>query len=147
VELSTDDPMEINQIAVTDVKGFAMFPDAPPGALRLVVSADGFVTAGLAISDGNREGIELRLSRGYRIAVSVELPAEFGAGLIRVANETGTPMERLLDSASDRRVEPPGRLSLGPLAPGVYVIELHGRRERRQERVRVIDGDASVVFR
>jgi hypothetical protein len=35
-------------------------------------------------------------------------------------------MDDVLDGESDRRVEPPGRLSLGSLAPGTYVIELQG---------------------
>jgi hypothetical protein len=51
----------------------------------------------------------------------------------------------LLDIASDRGVEPPGRLSLGPLPPGEYVIELYGSGGRRQERVRIIDRDVTAT--
>ena len=56
-------------------------------------------------------------------------------------------MEHLLDGTSERILEPPGRLSLGPLAPGTYVIELQGAGERRQERIRIVDGDAHATFR
>jgi len=50
-------------------------------------------------------------------------------------------MENALDSASDRGFEPPGRLSLGPLPPGAYVIELYGASGRRQERIQIVDRD------
>jgi hypothetical protein len=147
VELSSENPIELGQVAMTDAKGFVRFSDAPPGALRLVASADGFVTAGMRISDDSRDGIVLGLSRGHRVVVGVELSAEAGPYLVRVANEAGASMERFLDSASDRSIEPPGRMSLGPLAPGAYVIELHGAREHRQERVRIVDRDVYAIFR
>jgi hypothetical protein len=56
-------------------------------------------------------------------------------------------MDDLLDGESDRRVEPPGRLSLGPLAPGAYVIELQGSSGRRQERIRIVDHDVYTIVR
>ena len=56
-------------------------------------------------------------------------------------------MDALLDGASDRGIGPPGRLSLGPLPPGDYVIELHGAREQRQERIRIVDRDVVSTFR
>jgi hypothetical protein len=56
-------------------------------------------------------------------------------------------MDSFLDSESDRRVEPPGRLSLGPLAAGAYVIELHGAGGRRTERIRIVDRDVYATFR
>jgi hypothetical protein len=56
-------------------------------------------------------------------------------------------MDTWLDGASDRGIEPPGRLSLGPLAPGDYVIELHGARERRQERIKIVDRDIVATLR
>ena len=147
MELSSGNPVDVSQLALADAKGFVRFFDAPPGALRLMASADRFVTAGVRIPDDSRDGIVLRLSPGYRVVVNVELPAEAGPHLVRVLNEAGVSMEAFLDTASDRRIEPPGRLSLGPLAPGAYVIELHGARDHRQERVRIADRDVYATFR
>jgi len=50
-------------------------------------------------------------------------------------------------SDSNRRVEPPGHLSLGPLAPGAYLIELHGAGGRRTERIRIVDRDVNATLR
>src|SRR5262249_9100434 len=87
------------------------------------------------------------LSRGYRVIASVELPATAGPQLFRVVNYAGASMDRFLDAESDRRLEPPGRVSLGPLASGAYVIELDGPGGRRQERIRIVDRDVSATFR
>jgi len=78
---------------------------------------------------------------------SVELPAAAGPQLVRVVNDGNASMDSFLDSESDRRVEPPGRLSLGPLAAGAYVIELHGAGGRRTERIRIVDRDVYATFR
>jgi hypothetical protein len=56
-------------------------------------------------------------------------------------------VDTLLDGLSDRGIEPPGRLSLGPLPPGDYVIELRGAREQRQERIKIVDRDVVATFR
>jgi hypothetical protein len=56
-------------------------------------------------------------------------------------------MDGVLDSESDRRVEPPGRVSLGPLAPGTYVIELQAAGARHRERIRIDDRDVSATIR
>jgi|SRR5439155_21430705 len=61
--------------------------------------------------------------------------------------ESWIRLDSFLDSESDRRFEPPGRLSLGPLAPGAYVIELHGAGGRRTERIRIVDRDVYATFR
>ena len=60
-------------------------------------------------------------------------------------NDDNRSMDDLLDGESDRRVEPSGRLSLGPLAPGTYVIELQGAQGRRQERIRIVDRDVYTI--
>jgi hypothetical protein len=147
VELSSENPMAVGQLAVTDAKGFVRFSGLPPGALRLVASADRFVTAGMRIAEDSRDGIVLTLSRGYRVIANVELSAEAGPHHVRVVNEAGTSMDGFLDIASDRSIEPPARISLGPLAPGAYVVELHGPRQQRQERVRIVDRDVHATFR
>jgi Carboxypeptidase regulatory-like domain len=147
VELSSENPIAVGHVAVTDAKGFVSFSDVPPGPLRLVASADRFVTAGVRISEDSRTGIVLTLSPGHRVIASVELPAEAGPHHVRVVNEAGTSMDGFLDIASDRSIEPPARISLGPLAPGNYVVELHGPREQRQERIRVVDRDVHATFR
>ncbi|HUF50723.1 MAG TPA: carboxypeptidase-like regulatory domain-containing protein, partial [Longimicrobiales bacterium] len=128
VEVSSESPTAVGHVAVTDAKGFARFLDPPAGALRLSASADGFVTAVARVSEDSRREIVLTLSRGYRIIARVELPPEDGVHVIRVLNDAGASLESSLDTASDRAIQPPGQLSLGPLAPGTYVIELQGAR-------------------
>jgi hypothetical protein len=81
------------------------------------------------------------------VIATVELPATAGSQLVRVVNDGNTSMDSLLDSDSDRRFQPPGRLSIGPLAPGAYVIEVHSAGGRRTERVRVVDRDVYATFR
>jgi hypothetical protein len=147
VELSSEHPNAVGNIAVTDAKGLVSFSDVPPGALRLVASAERFVTARMRISEDDRNGIVLTLSPGYRVLASVELPAGAGPHLVGVVNEAGTSMDGFLDIASDRGIEPPARLSLGPLPPGAYVVELRGPREHRQERVRIVDRDVHATLR
>lgn len=147
MELFPANPLEVGHVAVTDARGVVSFSDAPPGALRLVASADGFIPAVMQVSDDNRSGVVLKLSRGYRVIASVELPAGSGPHLVRVVNEAGASMEGLLDSASDRSIEPPGRMSLGPLAPGTYAVELHGPREHWQQQVGIVDRDVYATFR
>jgi len=147
VELLPANPIEAGHVAVADAKGFVSFSDVPPGALRLVASADRFVTAAMQVAGDSRSDIVLTLSPGYRVIAIVESSAEPGPHLVRVVNEAGASMEGLLDTASDRSIEPPGRISLGPLAPGTYVVELLGPREHRQERVRIVDRDIIATFR
>jgi hypothetical protein len=89
----------------------------------------------------------LTLSRGYRVIASVKLPATAGPQLVRVVNDGHASMDNLLDSESDRRLEPPGRLSLGPLVSGAYAIELRGADGRRKERIRIVDRDVYATFR
>ena len=124
-----------------------IFPDVPAGILRVTALANGYVASTLRISQENRAGAVLTLSPGYRAVVSVELPATSGSLLVRVLNDAGQTMDALLDGASDRGTEPLGRLSLGPLPPGNYVIELRGAREQRQERIRIVDRDVVATFR
>jgi hypothetical protein len=132
---------------VTDAKGAVTFSDAPAGTLRVTAIANGHAASTLRIPQDNRAGVVLTLSPGYRAGVSVELPATSGSLLVRVLSDAGQTMDARLDSASDRAIEPPGRLSLGPLPPGNYLIELRGARERRQERIRIVDRDVVATFR
>lgn len=147
VELISANQAAVRQVAVTDAKGVALFPDVPSGSLQLIASADEFVTARMQIGDDRTAEIALTLSPGYRVIAGVELPPNEGPKSVRVVNDAGQSMDALLDSASDRGVEPPGRLSLGPLAPGTYVIELYGAGGRRQERVHIVDRDVNATFR
>jgi hypothetical protein len=147
VQLSSANPIEVPYVAVTDAKGVVTFSDAPSGTLHLMASANGFMTSVMGIPEDGRAGVVLILSRGYRVIANVELPAAAGPQLVRVVNQAGARVEDLLDSASDRSIEPPGRISLGPLAPGSYVVELHDARTPRQERIRIVDRDVYVTFR
>ncbi|MGH9373708.1 MAG: MSCRAMM family protein, partial [Vicinamibacterales bacterium] len=146
VELTPEDPIEGGYLTVTDEKGFARFVDPPQGALRLLARADGYVAAGMRIpADATREPV-VTLSRGYRVIARVESPA-IGPSLIRILTDGGASVDDLLDTESDRSIEAPGRVSLGPLPQGLYTIELRGGREQRRERVRVANRDVSVTFR
>jgi hypothetical protein len=147
VELVSASPAVVPRVAVTDAKGVVAFSDVPTRSLQLIASADGFVTSTISVGEDRTAEIVLTLSEGYRVLASVELPATEGPQAVRVVSEGHASMENVLDSASDRRVEPPGRLSLGPLAPGAYVIELHGERGRRQEHIRIVDRDVYATFR
>jgi hypothetical protein len=147
VEVTSESPMEVTQIAVTDVKGLVAFSDLPPGGLRLMASAEQFVTEAMRIADNARAAVVLTLSRGYRVVGSVETTVEGGPYVVRVLNTTGVSLDGLLDIASDRTVDAHGRISLGPLAPGTYVVDLHGSREHLQQRVEIVDRDVHVTFR
>jgi hypothetical protein len=81
------------------------------------------------------------------VIASVELPATAGPQRVRVVNDANTSMDDSLDSESDRGLEPPSRLSVGPLASGAYVIELDGAGGRRQQRIRIVDRDVYVTLR
>jgi hypothetical protein len=147
VEVASANPLWAPQLAVTDAKGVVTFSDAPAGTLRVTAIANGHVASRIGVPQDNRAGAVLTLSPGYRVVISVELPGTSGPLLVRVLNDAGQTMNTWLDGASDRGIEPPGRLSLGPLAPGDYVIELHGARERRQERIKIVDRDIVATLR
>src|SRR5436309_2660210 len=147
VELISANPAEVPRVAVTDAKGVVTFSDVPSGSLQLIASADGFPTSTQRIEEDRTTEVVVTLSRGYRVIASVELPATAGPQLVRVVNDGNASIDSFLDGESDRRVESTGRLSLGPLAPGAYVIELHGAGGRRSERIRIIDRDVCATFR
>ena len=147
VEVTPGSPLVAPQLTVTDAKGVGTFLDIPAGTLRVTAIASGYVASTMRISQGNRAGAVMTLSPGYRALVSVELPATSGPLQVRVLNAAGQTMDALLDGASDRGIAPPGRLSLGPLPPGDYVIELRGAREQRQEWIKILDRNVVATFR
>lgn len=146
VELAPTGPIDVSDIAVTDAKGGVTFLDAPAGTLMLTASAEGFVPAMLRVSNDNRDTVVLTLSRGYRVIASMKSDVP-GPRVVRVFNDAGESMDHVLDADSERRFEAPGRISIGPLAPGTYVIELDDGRAPRQERVQIVDRQVSVIFR
>jgi hypothetical protein len=147
VEVAPQNSLWPPQLAVTDAKGSVTFPDAPASALRVMAIANGYVASTKRIAQDNQAGTVMTLTPGYRALVSVELPATSGPLLVRVLSDAARPMDTLLDGVSDRGIEPPGRLSLGPLPPGEYVIELRGAREQRQESIKILDRDVVATFR
>jgi hypothetical protein len=147
VALISANPAEVPRVAVTDAQGVVAFSDAPSGSLQLIASADGFVASPMRIGEDRTSEVVLRLSRGYRVIARVELPATAGSQVVRVMNDGDASMDNVLDTVSDRRLEPPGRLSLGPLPSGAYVIELHGAGGLRKERIRIVDRDVYATFR
>jgi carboxypeptidase family protein len=147
VELISANPAAVPRVTLTDAKGVVTFSDVPSGSLQLIARADGFVTSTMHIEKDLTFQIVFTLSRGYRVIASIELPATAGPQRVRVLNDANTSMDDFLDIESDRGLEPPGRLSVGPLASGAYAIELDGAGGRRQERIRVVDRDVYVTFR
>ena len=148
VEVAPQNPLWAPQLDVTDANGVVTFPDAPPGIVGVTAFANGYVASTVRIAQDSRTaGALLRLSPGYRALVNVQLPAASSRLIVRVLNDKGQTMDALLDGASDRGIEPPGRLSLGPLPPGDYVIELRGAGEQRQEKIRLEERDVDVTFR
>jgi carboxypeptidase family protein len=147
VALISANPAEVPRVAVTDAKGVVTFSDMPSGSLQLIASADGFVALPMRIEEDRTSEVVVRLSRGYRVIARVELPATAGPQMVRVMNDGNASMDNFLDTESDRRFEPPGRLSLGPLPSGAYVIELHGAGGLRKERIRIVDRDVYATFR
>jgi hypothetical protein len=146
VELIVANPAEVPRVAVTDAKGIVAFSSVPTGSLKLIASVDGLVTSTMRIEEDRTSEVVFTLSRGYRVIASVELPATAGPQQVRVVNDGNAPMDTFLDSESDRRFEPPARLSLGPLPAGAYVVELHGAGGRRTERIRIVDRDVYATF-
>ena len=147
VALTSADPAVVARVSATDAKGVVMFTDLPPGFIQLTASADGFASATSRVASGAAGEVIFTLSRGYRAVADVDLPLAAGPQLVRVRDEVSGATIDLLDGDSDRRVEPHGRLSLGPLEPGAYVIELEGANGRSRAAVRIVDRDASVTFR
>lgn len=147
VELTPEDPIEGAYLTATDEKGFARFFVPPQGALRLRARADGYVVSEVRIPAAATSEPVVTLSPGYRVIARVESVAAIGPALIRILTDGGAPMDDFLDAASDRSIDAPGRVSLGPLPQGTYTIELRGGREQRRERVRVENRDVSVTFR
>ena len=144
VELISANPIEVGHFAVTDVKGTVRFTYRPAGTFQLVAHAAGFVPSVVQVLETNRDAIALSVSRGYRVNVTVESPAKLGAHAIRVVNERGQSMDSVLDSDSDRAAESPGAVSLGPLPPGKYAIELQGSQDTWRDVVQIVDRDMSV---
>ena len=147
VELAPANAADVPRVVLTGAKGAAAFPGAPSGAPQLIASADGFVTSAVRVGENRRREVVFALTRGYRLIADVELPPASGPQVVTVANDAGASMDALLDSRSSRRIDPPGRLSLGPLAPGAYAIQLNGAGRRRTARLRIVDRDEHATIR
>jgi hypothetical protein len=147
VEFLSADPAAVPRLALTDGRGSVTFGDVPPGSGQLSVSADGFVTSRVGVAKNATDEVAVTLSRGYRANIDVESAAAAGSPLVHVRSEDNRSVDDVLDLDSDRRIDRPGRLSLGSLAPGTYVIELLGAGGRRQERIRIVDRDVVAIVR
>lgn len=89
----------------------------------------------------------ITLTRGYRIDVTGGLSLPEDPHAIRVSNQAGESVDALLDASSDRVIQRGGRISLGPLPRGSYVVELRGTSGQYRERVDIIDRDTWITFR
>ena len=145
VMVSPRNPIEAPRIAVTDARGGVTFTDVAAGALDITAAADGFAAALARIPDDTRAAGTLTLSPGYRATAAVDLTADAGPQLIRVFTESGAPIDDLLDILWDRVVAPARRVSIGPLAPGRYVVEFGGERGRRRAPISIVDRDVVVT--
>jgi len=148
VELVSSDLAAVPRVAATSERGVVLFDNVPAGSSQLTAIADGFMMSTIRVAKDAIGDAVLTLARGYRAIVDVQLPRGAGPQLVRVRDESNRSVDAMLDDKSDRRVEPPGRLSLGPLASGTYAIELQGLDGgRRQERVRIVDRDVALTLR
>jgi hypothetical protein len=141
VEIASESAIEPRLVAVTS-KGSVRFPQVPTGEFVVTVGAERFVTAVQRLPRERREELVIRLVRGYRVIAEVEAR---GPQVVRVMNERGESLDGILDMNSDRTVQAPGRVSLGPLPPGNYTLEFHAAGQSRRQVVRLVDADAHVT--
>jgi hypothetical protein len=146
VQLISANPVAVPRVAITGAKGTVAFSDVPSGSLHVAASARGFATSAIRVS---APGLEVRftLAPAYRVTATVALPAAAGPHFVRLLDDTNASMDSVLDGQSDRRIDPPGRLAIGPLPWGTYVLELDGAGGRRRERIRIVDRDVAATFR
>jgi hypothetical protein len=142
VELVSADQTSIPHVAVTDASGAVTFTDVPAGACQLIASARGFATSWTRVAEIVDKEIVMTLGRGYRVNVETT-SGPYG---LRILNEVGESLDDLLDLDSDRTLDAPGHASVGPLAPGAYVIELSDAAGRRRTPVRIVDRDVVITL-
>jgi hypothetical protein len=151
VELAPHDPSQTPQIATTDREGFVRFVEPPSGPLRLIARAGGYATARIdtvpfsELQTGTHATV--RMAPGYRVVVAAEAALEEGAHPIHIMNYQGERLDALLDAASDRTVRGGGRVSLGPLPHGMYIIGLRTAAGERTEQVAIRGRDVEVKLR
>jgi hypothetical protein len=63
VEFVPSDPIDISDVAVTDAKGVVTFLDVPPGTLRFLATAEGFVAAEVRVAEDARGSTVITLKR------------------------------------------------------------------------------------
>jgi protocatechuate 3,4-dioxygenase beta subunit len=143
VELASESAIEPRQVAAT-VKSSVRFPHVPSGEFVVTAGAERFVTAAQRVPRERGEELVIRLERGYRVIAEVEA---HGPHVLHVMNERGENLDGILDLNSDRVVQAPGQVSLGPLPPGNYSVEFDGAGQRRTHPVRITDSDIHVMVR
>lgn len=146
VEVLSDVPAEAVRVGTTDRTGVLRLLDVPTSTLRLTAAADSYAMTTVVVTGASRSNIPVTLSRGYRLQVGVELTDGPGAP-VRVAMNTGESVDGSLDVASSRVVEQGRSLSLGPLPPGDYVVEIHAASGVRRAPVRIADRDVALTIR
>jgi hypothetical protein len=150
IELLPRDPMEDPQVMTTDREGIGLFTVVAAGDFRIEARADGYARAAASVHVPKDDGkpLALTLRRGYRVAVAVDRGiGDHRTFAILVMNSVGASVDERLDARSDRAVEAGGRVSLGPLLPGSYVVELRRGEDVRRQQVRIDDRDTTVAFR
>jgi hypothetical protein len=147
VQLVPNDPMELPIVGTTDTSGVARFIGLRVGAARVVTMASGYAASveSIKLVSASVEA-KVVLERGYRVVVEAPADAPADGFAVRVVNAHGASVDALLDAGSDRRLGRSGRASIGPLAAGTYVVELHGLREPLRQEVRLVDRDSRAGF-
>jgi hypothetical protein len=147
VQVIPSDPMEPPVVSTTDASGDVRFIELRVGAARVVAMAPGYAASVESIKLAAESGdAAIVLERGYRALVEAPGGAAAEGLAIRVLNERGAAIDRLLDAGSDRVLPRSGRASLGPLRAGPYVVELTGGRKPLRRQVHVVDRDVRVMF-
>jgi hypothetical protein len=149
VDLVRTYPRLARRIALTDRAGEATIVGFEPGPIRFVVRRRGYAPSApgnLVVRPGSNDLGTVALSRGYRI--NVDTPTEEGAPPVRVQlrlfDQSGTDLGQELDEDSQMVFFRGAHVSLGPVGPGQYRLELVDKTSGRSKRVDVVDADVAV---
>jgi hypothetical protein len=145
VEVIPEDALEIRRVAITNEKGVAFIE--VPGGVTLRAHAAGYVVSEVRISADMAGEPVVTMTRGYRVIARVDSLAGVGPSFISIVNESGAAVNDLLDASSDRTIEAPGRVSLGPLPDGAYTIELRGPHGHKREEFHIENLNVALTFR
>lgn len=135
---------------VSDAGGDAEFRDVPPGPSRLIVRRPplaSYVIANLQVRDGANDVGAVSLRSGHRVIIVAD-DRERRSNTqyrIRVTDERGFSIEDGFDAFSPQRIGGQGEASVGPVAPGRYVIELVSDGRTMRATAQVVSADVTIT--